>query len=90
MSAGVALDIDDLFTDPQLSFRGAFDFVEHPEMGRFPHTRTAWRSRRGHDGVSGPALRYGDGIDALLGDELGLDAEHIDALVQRGATSRGP
>lgn len=78
--AGAALKTSDLFEDPQLSHRKSFDFVDHPEMGQFPHTRTAWRSRRGNHGVSRPAPLFGEANDYVLGELLKYSDEKIAAL----------
>jgi benzylsuccinate CoA-transferase BbsF subunit len=90
VAAGALLDIAEVHTDPQLTHRGSLVRVEHPEMGTFPHTRTAWRSRRGHDGVAGPAPTYGDGNEYALGGLLRIGGDAIEALVERGVIANEP
>jgi benzylsuccinate CoA-transferase BbsF subunit len=90
VAAGALLDIAEVHADPQLVHRESLVTVEHPEMGPFPHTRAAWRSRRGHQGVAGPAPTYGDGNDYALGGLLGLGDDRIAALTERGVVANEP
>ncbi len=64
--AGAVLSVAEVFEDRQFAARQTLAWVDHAEMGRFPHTRTAWRSRRGNDGVVGPAPLFGDGNGRAL------------------------
>jgi crotonobetainyl-CoA:carnitine CoA-transferase CaiB-like acyl-CoA transferase len=79
--AGAVQDVADLHRDPHLAHRETLTFAQHPEMGRFPHTRTAWRSARGHHGVSGPGPVYADGRNLALRSILGLDEAAIERLL---------
>ncbi|MEE8422656.1 MAG: CoA transferase [Dehalococcoidia bacterium] len=88
--AGAVLDVAEVHADPQLKHRGSLEFADHPEMGRFPHTRTAWRSRRGNHGVSGPGPTYGDGTDHVLRTLLGYSEAEADRLVATGVVARDP
>ncbi|HJM89845.1 MAG TPA: CoA transferase [Dehalococcoidia bacterium] len=90
VSAGAVLDVAEVHDDPQLKHRESLAFVDHPQMGPFPHTRTAWRSRRGNHGVAGPAPAYGDGIEHVLKSLLGLSDEEIEAVVASGVVARVP
>ena len=87
--AGAVLSVAEVFDDPQFAARETFAWVEHTEMGRFPHTRTAWRSRRGNHGVTGPAPLFGDGnIRALNLAGYGDDAQAW--LVEAGVVATQP
>jgi benzylsuccinate CoA-transferase BbsF subunit len=88
--AGAALDQNDLFEDPQLMHRGSFSWVEHPEVGPFPHTPGAWRSRRGNHGVSAPAFLFGHDIDDILIGLLGRTEAEVADLVAREITAYEP
>ncbi len=90
VAAGAVLDVTEVREDPQLEHRGSLVFVDHPETGRFPHTRTAWRSRRGNDGVSGPAPLYGEATDYVLQELLGKDGDQATRLIASGAVAREP
>jgi crotonobetainyl-CoA:carnitine CoA-transferase CaiB-like acyl-CoA transferase len=83
--AGAVLDAPEVHTDPQFLHRQTLVWADHPEMGRFPHTRTAWRSRRGNDGVAGPAPLYAEGNQYVFQELLGASddtlATLLDALV---------
>ena len=90
IAAGALLDIAEVHDDPQLAHRGSLVTVDHPEMGAFPHTRTAWRSRRGHDGVASAAPTYANGNQYALGELLGLDAGAIEDLEAQGVITKEP
>ena len=90
VAAGAVLDVTGVREDPELKHRGSIVFVDHPETGRFPHTRTAWRSRRGNDGVSGPAPLYGEATDYVLHELLGRDSEQASRLIASGAVATEP
>jgi benzylsuccinate CoA-transferase BbsF subunit len=90
IAAGALLDIAEVHADPQLAHRGSLVTVEHPEMGPFPHTRTAWRSRRGHDGVASAAPTYANGNAFALQTLLGLDGRAVEDLEDRGVIANEP
>ncbi len=90
VAAGALLDIAEVHEDAQIAHRRSLVTVEHPEMGPFPHTRTAWRSRRGHDGVAAAAPVYGDGNAYALRTLLELDAEAYADLEERGVIANEP
>ena len=87
---GAVLDAPDIHDDPQFQHRGTLSWEDHPEMGRFPHTRTAWRSRRGHDGVTGPAPLFGEGVPYVLEALLERSESEIEALYASGVVSDRP
>lgn len=90
VAAGALLDAAEVRADAQLRHREVLVFADHPEVGPSPHTRTAWRSRRGHDGVTGPAPLYGEATEYVLGELLSIDAGRRDALIAEGAVARSP
>ncbi|HJM74910.1 MAG TPA: CoA transferase [Dehalococcoidia bacterium] len=87
---GAVLDIAEVHADRQLAHRGSFDYQDHPEVGPFPHTRTAWRSRRGNHGVSGHGSIYGGATDHVLKELLGMSDEEAEAVVASGVVAREP
>jgi crotonobetainyl-CoA:carnitine CoA-transferase CaiB-like acyl-CoA transferase len=90
VAAGAVLDVAQASEDPQLLHRESLAPVEHPEMGPVRHTRTAWRSRRGNHGVSGPAPLFGDGIDRALRELLELDEAEVTRLIEERVVARSP
>ena len=88
--AGAALDQSELFHDPQLTHRGSFSWVQHPEVGAFPHTPAAWRSRRGQHGAGGPTPLFGADVDYVLRDILGRSEADVADLVEREITAYEP
>lgn len=88
--AGAALTELDLFEDPQVKHRQSFSWVQHPEVGAFPHTPGAWRSRRGQHGAGGPTPLFGADVDYLLGDLLGRSDAEVADLVERQVTAYEP
>jgi crotonobetainyl-CoA:carnitine CoA-transferase CaiB-like acyl-CoA transferase len=90
VSAGAVLDAPEVETDPQFLHRETLTSVDHPEMGRFPHTRTAWLSRRGHHGVSGPAPIFAEANNYVLRDILDIDEPTAAALHASGVLAAEP
>jgi len=90
VAAGAVLQVDELFSDPQLKHRGSFAWAEHPELGPFPHTRTAWLSQQGNHGVSPAGPTFGSGNDRVLRDLLKLGEDEIQQLIEAGVTSYAP
>jgi len=88
--AGAVLDAPEVHTDPQFLHRGTFAWVDHPEMGRFPHTRTAWRSRRGNDGVAGPAPVFAEANEYALQTLLDVDDATVASLYESGIVASEP
>jgi len=87
-AAGV-LDVAEVYADPQFLHRETLVWTEHPEVGRFPHTRTAWRSRLGNHGVSGPAPVFGDGSSRVV-ELAGLEPSELDELMASGVMVDSP
>ncbi|MEX2228491.1 MAG: CoA transferase [Dehalococcoidia bacterium] len=88
--AGAVLDVAEVHADPQFEHRGTLVWVDHPELGRFPHTRTAWRSRRGHHGVAGPAPVFGEGTEYVVGTLAALTNAELADLEANGTVARAP
>jgi crotonobetainyl-CoA:carnitine CoA-transferase CaiB-like acyl-CoA transferase len=88
--AGAVLDVAEVHADPQFRHRETLTWVDHPEMGRFPHTRTAWRSRRGHHGVSGPAPTFGEATSYALQTLLSLSNPALAHLEATAVVARAP
>lgn len=88
--AGAVLQVDELFSDPQLQHRGSFAWADHPELGPFPHTRTAWISKQGNYGVTPAGPTFGSANDRVLRELLSMSSDEIDELVSAGVTSYTP
>ncbi len=88
--AGAVLHVDELFDDPQMQHRGSFAWADHPEMGPFPHTRTAWISRQGNHGVSRPGPTFGSANDLVFRELLGMSDADVDRLLENKITSYEP
>lgn len=88
--AGAVLDVAEVHADPQLRHRETLTWVDHSEAGRFPHTRTAWRSRRGHHGVTGPAPVFGEGTEYVARTLAGLTAPELATLEADETVARAP
>ncbi|MEI7924782.1 MAG: CoA transferase [Chloroflexota bacterium] len=88
--AGAVLQVDELFSDPQLQHRGSFAWADHPELGPFPHTRTAWISKQGNYGVTPAGPTFGSANDRVLRELLNMSSGEIDELVSAGVTSYEP
>jgi crotonobetainyl-CoA:carnitine CoA-transferase CaiB-like acyl-CoA transferase len=88
--AGALLNLNEAFTHQQFLHRNTLVHVEHPEMGTFPHTRTAWISRNKNDGVAGPAPTFGNANSYVLTDLLNFSAEDQQKLKDRKVVSDAP
>jgi crotonobetainyl-CoA:carnitine CoA-transferase CaiB-like acyl-CoA transferase len=89
--AGAALSMPELHTDPHVRARGALRGVHHPEQGRIPHTRTAFRlARFPAAGPRLPAPRFGQDNDAVLLDLLGRDLSEYAAMRAAGVVADRP
>ena len=88
--AGAVLHVDELFDDAQLQHRGSFAWAEHPELGPFPHTRTAWLSEQGNHGVSRPGPTFGSANDYVFRDLLGMGEADVQRLIDSEVTSYRP
>jgi crotonobetainyl-CoA:carnitine CoA-transferase CaiB-like acyl-CoA transferase len=86
VSAMAALAVDELFDDPHLSARELFHFVDHPESGPFPHTRSAFTLSESPTAVerSGPLLAEHN--QHVLHDLLGIDGDTSSRLLEEDIT----
>lgn len=74
----------DLVDDPQLASRGFIERLDHPVVGRRPHTGMPWRYKQRKNGVSAPAPCLGADTESVLTHLLGLTATEIKSLSRRG------
>ena len=88
--AGAVLQVDELFADPQMKHRGSFAWAEHPELGPFPHTRTAWLSQQGNHGVSPAGPTFGSANDRVFRELLKMSDADIERMIANEVTSYVP
>ena len=78
--AAVAAGIADLFSDPQLAARGAWQLQEHPEIGRHNYRMPAFQLSETPGSVRGHAPCLGEHNDKVFREWLGLSqAEYAQA-----------
>lgn len=75
------MDTKELYDDPHLNARGFVKTLEHPERGEVRLLGFAPRMSA-NDVAMQPPPTLGEHTDAVLADELGLDAERIATLRQ--------
>jgi crotonobetainyl-CoA:carnitine CoA-transferase CaiB-like acyl-CoA transferase len=82
--AGAVLDFRQLWHDPQLNARGAFQEVEHPVFGTEVRATSQWS--RGHlpQPIDRPAPCFGEHNRYVLGELLGLSDGEIAGLERDG------
>jgi benzylsuccinate CoA-transferase BbsF subunit len=82
--AGIAaypsLDGKDMLANPQVTARGLFVELEHPEVGKRRHLGIPWKMSRTPCEVHRPAPCLGQDTDYVLDDILGLSREDISSL----------
>jgi benzylsuccinate CoA-transferase BbsF subunit len=82
--AGIAaypsLDGKDMLANPQVTARGFFVELEHPEVGKRRHLGIPWKMSRTPCEVRRPAPCLGQDTDYVLDDILGLSREDISSL----------
>lgn len=81
--AGVVQSCSDLHRDPQLNARGAFVWLEHPEMGRSPYEAWAFRCQAS-PGRPRPAPCLGEHTEKVLVELLGLSPAEVRRLKEEG------
>jgi len=84
MPAGVVQTPEMLLRDPQLAHRGHFARVEHAVLGPLFVERAGFRLAEHPGGFACAGPRLGEHTDAVLRDQLGIDAGEIAALRERG------
>ena len=85
--AGVVQRSSDLLRDPQLEHRGAFRYLDHPEMGNVPYTGHQFRIRGYDGGPRSAAPLLGQHNDYVLRELLDMTDEEISEAVISGALS---
>jgi benzylsuccinate CoA-transferase BbsF subunit len=90
VAASAAQLVSELLADPQLRDREYITIVRHPEAGDTPYARAAFTLSKTPAHTGRPAPLYGQDIDYVLGDVLGLSAAEIRALEDAHVTSRQP
>jgi crotonobetainyl-CoA:carnitine CoA-transferase CaiB-like acyl-CoA transferase len=82
--AGAVLDFRQLWHDPQLNARGAFQEMEHPAFGTEMRATSQWS--RGHlpQPIDRPAPCFGEHNRHVLGELLGLSDREIADLERDG------
>ena len=74
--------------DPQVRATGAFETIDHPEAGEFETIAAPFRMHNSPEvGVRGPAPRAGEHTVEVLSDLLGLNADEIADLTERGVVA---
>jgi len=81
--AGVVQSCADLHQDPQLKARGAFVWLEHPEMGRSPYEAWAFRCTASPGRLS-PAPCLGEHTEEVLTEILGMTTAELRQLKEQG------
>ena len=85
VAAGIVSNAEDLLDkDPQLSHRGFFQSVEHPEVGVYRSPRAAYVfSENAYETTHAPLL--GEHTEYVLKEILSLSDDEVEALVIAGA-----
>jgi crotonobetainyl-CoA:carnitine CoA-transferase CaiB-like acyl-CoA transferase len=86
--AGAVLDTHGVFADPHFAARAWFVPLAHPDFGVTRHRGVAFRFARTPSAITSASPRLGEHSEAVLRDELGLDAAAIDALMTDGVSCR--
>ncbi len=85
VAAGVANDPRDLFEDPQLTHRGHFQYLEHPEIGPYASDRSEMDLTLTPGGLNRPAPLLGQHNRYVLTKLFGLSEDEFAELQQLGA-----
>lgn len=78
------LTVDELFTDPQFQQRGFFVQAVHPRVGTQTYTGAPFRLPESPWRIARPAPLLGEHNAEIYGEWLGLDAEDLARLRERG------
>lgn len=76
--------VDRVFQDPQVRHRGAAVTMEHPEGGPVDLVRCPIRMSAAQTTATAPPPTLGADTEAVLRDELGIDADTLAAMRRRG------
>lgn len=82
--------MDAVFKDPQVQHIDQVSEVEHPLFGRMPVVTSALRLSATPPVVGNAAPRLGEHTSVVLGRDLGLDQDEIDALIASGVVEYRP
>ncbi|MGD9934333.1 MAG: CaiB/BaiF CoA transferase family protein [Dehalococcoidia bacterium] len=90
--SGPIRGIDEVVKDPQVLHRGMIQEITHPKAGTIPIANTPVRLSRSESGIKGPPADFGEHTAHVLGELLGISAEDVSGLVDRGVvmTEGGP
>lgn len=82
IAAGVVLNCEDLFKDPQIAHRNYFRVLDHPEMGKHPYLSTSYLLSESPSDIRSSAPLLGEHSEFVLKELLDLsDEEFVDALL---------
>ena len=75
VACGPSYDTEDLASDPQLSHRGAFVQIDHPELGNLLYTRQPWTITPNSDARYEPAPLLGQHNGYVIQELLGVSED---------------
>jgi benzylsuccinate CoA-transferase BbsF subunit len=84
IAAGVAQTFDDLLADPQLAARGHFVTLRHDLLGELKFEHCGFRLSEAPPRLERAGPNLGEHTRAILSEDLGMGADEIAALVERG------
>ncbi len=84
IAAGVVHDQQGLYEDPQMNFRGHFQHLEHPVMGRYHVELPPAHLSRTPPRMNKASPCLGDDNDYVYRDILGYSQEQYDLLIAKG------
>ena len=84
--------IEQVVRDPQVLHREMIQEVTHAKAGTIAIANTPVRLSRSESGIKGPPADFGEHTADVLGELLGISAEDVAGLVERGVvmTEGGP
>ena len=78
--AGMVNDCRDLFEDPQLNYRGHFQYLDHPEIGTYATDRSEFDLSRTPGRLHRPAPLLGQHTEEVLKRFFGLSDDEYRSL----------
>ncbi len=89
---GPIQNVQQVVSDPQVAHRGMIREVTHRTAGTIPIANTPVRLSRSEWGIKGPPADFGEHTAEVLASILGLNAEEVGDLTERGIvmTEGGP
>lgn len=88
--SGAVLTALELLSDPHVTAREGFEFVDTPGVGPTPYPRVAFRLSETPVPVSGPAPGFGEANEYVLAGLLGFDPAEVSELEDAGVVAREP